>query len=403
VAVFDAIVVGSGAAGSFATKELTERGLNVLLLEAGRAIDPDVDFPVPARRDRGYLDRALFALSGQPVQIRCPRLIPATRNFFVNDRDHPYTTPDGKPFNWFRGRQLGGRLHVWGRLALRYSDRELCAWPIRYDDLERYYDRAERTWGLLGSRDGLASLPDGQYSGPWVPTTLERRFKQQVETKLKNLNVVTARVIRHNPQRIPLPLIAARATGRLTVRTDAIVARVTVDRSNGRASGVLFIDRHSRKTEEVRARVVVVCASTIETLRILLNSKCPQHPGGVGNSSGRLGHSLTDHRMVHSSGPVDPSECEIDAAADSDPYDFGRANGFYIPRFDGLGANHGEPFRGIAVQGAVGREKAGWYLLAFAEVPPALDNRVTLDDTCQDSTKTFSRVTIVTGSPSLFR
>ena len=144
---FDAIVVGSGAAGGWAAKELTERGLDVLLLEAGRTIRPEVDYPLPAPPESRFTTRVAGVLGGQSVQIRCLPYNGRSRRFFVNDRENPYTTPRGQPFNWFRGRQVGGRLHAWTRVAVRLSDLELKGathdgygvdWPLSYDELAPY-------------------------------------------------------------------------------------------------------------------------------------------------------------------------------------------------------------------------------------------------------------------------
>lgn len=386
--VYDAIVVGSGAAGSFAAKELTERGLRVLLLEAGRPIDPAADFPLPPRRDRGYTGRVLRSLVCQPIQARSPAWSSRTQDFYVNDRQNPYTTPKGQPFNWFRGRQLGGRLHVWARLALRFSDLEFKAasqdgfganWPICYADLEPYYDRVEKFLGLLGSRDRIPHLPDGEYAGSNEPTLLEQRFKHEVETKVPGRRVISARVVQHNADRLPLPLLAAQRTGKLTVRTDSIVAQVTIDRANGRATGVLVVDSRTGTTEEVKGCVVVLCASTIETLRIMLNSRSPQYPAGIGNSSGNLGRYLMDHTMIHCRGSIGSKDWDPSYEAARDPYDFGKTNGFYIPRYRNVSGRHHGYLRGFGIHGAAGRHKAGWHMLAIGECLAQFENRVTLD------------------------
>lgn len=385
---FDAIVVGSGASGSFAAKELAESGMQVLLLEAGRAIDPDLDFPMPPRREWGHASRLLRGLGCQPIQVRSPAWSARTRDFYVNDRQHPYTTPKGQRFNWFRGRQLGGRLHVWGRLALRFSDLDFKAarhdgfgaeWPIGYADLAPYYDRVERLLGLVGSTDHLEYLPDGCYAGDLAPTPRERRLRSAIAEKLPDRRVVSARVIQHHPSRIPLPLLAAQRTGNLTVRTDAIVAQVTIDPGSGRANGARLVDRLTGVSEEVRGAVVVLCASTIETLRILLHSRCREHPDGLGNSSGLLGRHLMDHTMLHCGGPIDPRECDAAYDAGRDPYDFGKSNGFYIPRYRNLAEPRGDYLRGFGIHGAAGRDGASWYMLAIGESLPRFENRVTLD------------------------
>jgi len=386
--IYDAIVVGSGASGGWAAKELTEYGMTVLLTEAGRSIIPEQDFPIPPSTDRRLLSRARGLVSGQPVQARCAGFNRKTRHFFVSDRENPYTTPAGRPFNWFRGRQLGGRLHVWARMALRLSDDNFKSashdgygvdWPICYDDLAPYYDRVESFLGLHGANDGLPDLPDGKYSGTHDLTGPEMRFKTVIERQFPQHRVISARVIPHSRERIPSTIRAAQQTGRLVIRSNAVVSRVTVDQNSGRATGVHFIDRITRQQIDVRGRAVLLCASAVESLRILLNSTSPRHPGGLGNSSGRLGHYFMDLMLTGSGGPMPAIEVHPGNIAAADPFDFGRANGFYIPWSE----RHSSPqrgfLRGYAIQGAVSRETPTWYLLAQGEMLPRFDNTVTLD------------------------
>jgi choline dehydrogenase-like flavoprotein len=334
---YDAVVVGSGAAGGWAAKELCEGGLDVLVVEAGRAIDPVVDFPVPAPPERRLTSRLVAAARGQHVQLRCTAFNARTRRFFVSDRENPYTTPRGSPFNWFRGRQVGGRLHVWGRVALRLSERELGDWPIAYDELSAYYGEVEE---FLDVRDA-------------VLTSAEERFATDVEPLVR---VVPTRIAAHDPGRVPRTIRAADATGRLTLRSGAVARRLSLDARAGRATGVEIVDRRGRAQEEC-ACVVVLCASTIETLRILLNS-------GVGNSSGRLGSFLVDHVMTGIGGPLSDGADRVETA---DPYDLGTVTGFTVPR-----GSHG-------VQGGIGRGSPSWYMFGYAPMAGRAENRVTLD------------------------
>jgi len=389
---FDAIVVGSGAAGGWAAKELTEQGLTVLLLEAGRTITPEVDFPVPARAERRLMSRIIGGLAGQQIQMRCPAFNGRTRWFFVNDRANPYTTPAGQPFNWFRGRQVGGRLHTWARLAVRISDREFKGashdgagvdWPLAYADLAPYYDAVETFLGVYGSADGIPSVPDGRYVGPFAMSRQELDFKRAVESAFPDRRVIGARVVTHDLGRVPRTVRAAQDTGRLTLRSDAVVHRIAVESATGRATGVSFVDRNTRTRAEARANVVVLCASTIETLRILFNSACPQHPAGLGNSSGLLGHYVMDHVLVGIGGPVPHYEPQCAERA-VDPYDFGRASGFYIPRFRNTAQPHPDFRRGYAVQGGIGRSPY-WYFMAHGEMLPRLENRVCIDTCVTDA------------------
>lgn len=384
---FDAIVVGSGAAGSWAAKELTERGLRTLLLEAGPQLDPVRDFPPPAPAKSSKLQlvsRARATLSGQHVQARCMSFSPLTRHLFVNDRDNPYGTDAGTPFNWFRARQVGGRLHLWGRNALRIGNEQLHAaqfdgygddWPISYEDLAPWYDRVERFLGVDGSPAGVASIPDGSYERPLRLTTSETRVLECLGQAWPDRPATTARIVRHNERRMPLPILAALETGRLTIRSDAVAARVTVDDA-GRARGVLFVDRVTRVEHEARGRVVVLSASTIESVRILLNSTSPGHPDGLGNSSGTLGTGLTDHVMIFEAGPHAPLEPD----PGRDPYDFGAYSGIFVPSFRNANGKRDADFlRGYSLLGSVGRLEPGWFFMAVGEMLARPENRVELD------------------------
>lgn len=385
---YDAIVVGSGPAGSWAAKELTEGGLTVLLLEAGPPVIPALDFPLPAPEDQRILCRVKGILAGQSVQIRSYGFTAKSRRFFVNDREHPYLTFPGHRFNWFRGRQVGGRTHVWGRYALRFSAADFkpasqdgygVDWPIDYDDLAPYYDKVEVFHGLNGSPGGIATLPDGIYAKPHPLNQGELRFKLAVERQYPDCHVISARVLSHNLQRIPTPILAALETGRLVLKTNTIVERVLTDPVNGQATGVTVVDRVTGARQEFHGGLVMLCASTIETLRIMLNSAGGKHPSGLGNSSGLLGRYLMDHLMVIASGPYDKVEQMPVGDATPDLYDYGKNHGFYIPRFVNWGKRETGFLRGYAIQGAIGRDKPHWHMMTQGEMLPRAENQISLD------------------------
>lgn len=383
---YDAIVVGSGAAGSWAAKALADRGLSTLVLEAGRSLDLERDFPPPPGKDRSKLQlftRGRAFLDGQQMQARCMSFSRLTRHLFVNDRDNPYSTAPGAPFNWYRGRQVGGRLHLWGRNALRIGDEQLHAarldgvgpdWPISYADLEPWYAEVEQFLGVHGSPAGVASIPDGIYDQPLPLTGAERGILDRLATAWPDRPATTCRIVRHNPGRVPPPLVAAGTTGHLSLQSDSVVARVLTG-ADGRATGVEYVERTTRQRRQVRARVVVLCASTIESLRILLNSASPAHPQGLGNSSGLLGRGLTDHVMIFEAGPH-----AVEGAPRTDPYDFGAQSGIYVPSFRNANGRRDAPFlRGYSLLGSVGRIEPGWFFMAVGEMLATPDNRVTLD------------------------
>ncbi len=391
--IYDAIVVGSGAAGGWAVKELCERGLKTLLLEAGRQLDLAADFP---SKSTGHsqiqlLTRVKAVLGGQHVQARCMSFSPQTKHFFIRDSQNPYTVPRGMPFNWYRARQVGGRLHLWGRNAIRISDDQLKPasrdgfgqnWPIGYNDLDPWYDKVETFLGVLGSPAGIPSIPDGKYESAYPITSAERKLLHDLAEKWPDCPATTCRIVKHNPERLPLPIRAAQETGKLTLRSDAVVSQITVDDDSGMATGVCYVDRKSKQQIKVRGRTVILGASTIESLRILLNSRSVRHPNGIGNSAGLLGRYLTDHVMVFRAGPLQP----LEPITRADPYDFGVQSGIYIPSFRNVSDPHQMGFlRGYSMLGSVGRIQPGWFFMAIGEMLPRFENYVALDDSKRDA------------------
>jgi choline dehydrogenase-like flavoprotein len=387
---YDAIVVGSGASGSWAAKELTEGGLKVVLLEAGRNLDIARDFPADADVGvMGIVGRAKSAIRGQHVQAKCPFFSETTKQFYVSDRENPYTTARGNTFLWIRGRQLGGRLHTWCRHAPRMSNYELKAasvrgdgvdWPLSYEDLAPYYDIVERTLGVYGKPAGIPNCPDGQFIGPAKTTKVEEAFRTNVEKRLPNVRATYGRIVKYDNGRVPLPVRLALATGRLEIRTDAIVSRLLIDAQSGKATGVEYIERLTKNTRAVRGKVIVLCASAIESVRILMNSECAKHPSGVGGSSGYLGRYLCDHVLYAQSGMV--SEGDVEAALYEDGFDFA-AVGIYIPSFC---EKESKNFPGgYGIQVAIGRGTPRWDISAFGEMQPRYENHVALDPTVKDA------------------
>ena len=392
---YDALVIGSGAAGSMAVKELTERGLDVLLLEAGRDIT-EADFQLPATTPEeagiSALPRLKAALRGQPVQARRAFFKSEMSPFLVHDRDNPYSTPRGQPFLWIRGRVLGGRLHTYGRMLLRMSDYDFQGasmngrgtdWPITYTDVKPYYDRVESFLGLHGNADGIPHLPDGKYAAPATLTDTEQDFKDKVEQRWPGRRVIAWRSAAPTPHRLPLGIVAARKTGRLTTFTDAVVTRITVDQKSGNANGVEFTRRLTKERGRAHADVVVLCASTIESVRLLLNSACSRHPNGLGNSSGLLGRYFMDQTPSLVFGlatDVAGAHPEDEPPAVVDPFS-PPVGGIYIPRWENLDGNsHPDFATGFAFQGAMGRHPVpgGFGLMGFGEMLPNRENQVTL-------------------------
>ena len=357
----EVLIIGSGASGGWVAKELTERGLSVLMLEAGPPRVPTRDFTEhiwPYQlKFRGFSNQQAL-LTTQPVQRLCYACDDYGHQFFVNDLENPYTFPLDKPFMWIRGRQVGGRTFCWGRECYRYTDNEFKAgsrdgygedWPISYKELEPYYDLVENYIGVSASREGLPQMPDGQFLPPMNLSCGGAKAKRVIEGKfgwrvmpdrVANLTVDhRGRPACHycdqcqrgchtasyfNSPSVTLP--AAARTGKFTLVSDAVVSDIIVD-AGGRATGVHYIDRNTRDHREAYANVVVVAAGALESTRILLNSKSPGHPQGIGNSNGVLGHYLMDHFTLEGANGLMPEF----KSSKREPV--GRPCGFLIPKY----------------------------------------------------------------------
>jgi choline dehydrogenase-like flavoprotein len=385
--VYDAIVVGSGATGGWAAKALTERGMKVLVLEAGRDIDPMKDFTEHAfpydLKYRGLKaggPNSVYA-PRQPIQSRCYAANEYSAHLFVDDLDNPYTTPDDKPFWWIRGRQVGGRSLTWGRQSYRLSDYEFKAaeqdgfgepWPISYKDLEPYYDRVEDFVGISGSYENLPQLPDSKFLPAMKMTCGEHLLKKGVESNWKDRKVIIGRAAiltqKHQGRAAchwcghcdrgcttasyysspGSTLPAAQKTGRMTLRPHSVVREILIDTNTGKAKGVRVIDQRTKQDYEFLSKVVVLCASTLESTRILLNTKTRQHPNGLGNTSDALGRYLMDHAF-----PIGVSGIVPQLRGQEYDYSDGRANGIYVPKFRNVFDKHPDFIRGYGMQGGV--------------------------------------------------
>lgn len=387
-AKFDAIVIGSGMTGGWAAKELTEKGLRTLVLEAGRPIVPEKDYvehiPPWDMPFRGMRDRKKL-LHDQPIQSLCYACEETNAQFFVKDTEHPYTTEPGKPFRWIRGRQVGGRSILWGRQSYRWSDLDFTAnlrdgiavdWPIRYADLAPWYDYVEGFIGISGEPLGLAQLPDGKFLPPMQMNCAELAVKQAMAKHFGPHRVLTIGRVAVLTQThrgraachycgpchrgcitlsyfssVNATLPAAEKTGRLTLRPFSTVHSLIFDSNTRRITGVRVIDSQTRAALEFQAPLLLLCASTLESTRILLNSATPEFPGGLTNSSGELGHNLMDHIKGGGAKGIIPGY--------ENRRSFGnRPNISYMPRFRNVKEKHPGFLRGYGFQSEADQE--GW-------------------------------------------
>jgi len=457
---YDAVVVGSGAAGGMAAHVLTSQGMKVLLLEAGKKIPIEqelrsMEWPYDHPR-RGDAPPGYHAIRSNEYNVRQPPYATKSafkhvfsyvggwggadyvKNILVDEKDHPYT---GTKYAWVRARLLGGKTNIWGRLALRLSDYDFKGkshdgygedWPISYADVAPYYDKVDLYLGISGHKENLPHLPDSLFQRPNKLTAAEVGLRKSLATMGRTLTPYRAGVttdgVKHNKYRSkcfgrgacgrrpggcdihaafdsPTGLIyPAMDTGNLTLRTNSIAHEVLVDPNTGKARGVSFVDAQNHRTYEAKARVVIVAASTLESARLLLLSKSRQHPNGIGNSSGHVGHNFCEHVM----GPGVTGLVK-ELVGKPATLDDGKPGGFYVPRFRNLQDRQSGFIRGYGFEGGGGfsifpgnawdtpgfggqfkksvREHAGAFIGmgGFGEVLARYENYMDLDPEVKDS------------------
>lgn len=443
--IYDVIVVGSGITGGWAAKEFCEKGFNTLVIERGRNIEhrgPEYkDMQAPWQLQNRDLGTEHYDEQGryQLFKKKFGRFKSEFMHFFVDEKDHPYSHPENKPFMWTRGYQLGGRSLTWARQVYRWgrSDFESNAkdghgvpWPIGYDDLAPWYEHVERFMGVAANQDGLDSVPDSisqkafemSCAEKFVADNLAKKYTDRhlIAARAANLTEPTAEQMKLGRGQcqarsyckrgctfgayfssLSATLPAAKATGNLTVVTDAIASHIEYDEASGKANGVSIVDAKTMEKRLFKARVVFLCASALGSVQILLNSKSLRFPNGIANSSGTVGRYIMDHFTgVRASGTVPGFE---------DKFTYGRRPiATYIPNFRQEKTPDVDFVRGYGIQtSAGGRSNKGttakrigigetvkseakqadkWVFRAFmyGEILPYFDNQASLHPTKTD-------------------
>ncbi len=433
---YDAIVIGSGISGGWAAKELSEKGLKTLVLERGRMVKhgeyPTANLEAWDVPNRGKLNDE--EMKDYLKQKRTGYTINEYyKHWWVKDTEQPYQ--EVNPFNWIRGYHVGGRSILWGRQSYRWSEMDFEAnakegiavdWPIRYKDLEAWYDHVEKFAGISGRKEGLSQLPDGQFLPPMELSCLEEHVRDKMAENFEHRMLTIGRTAhlteaihgrgtcqyRNRCMRgcpygayfssLASTIPAAEQSGNLSIVTDAIVHSIIFDEKTQKAKGVQAKDANTGEEKEFFAKIIFCNASTVGTTAILLNSKSERFPDGMGNDSGELGHNMMDHHFqLGASGKYDGFH---------DKYHKGRRpNGIYIPRFRNLNAKTKQQdfIRGYGYQGGASRqnwrrnvkedlfgadlkktiiEPGDWSfgVNAFGEILPDHDNKMYLDESKKD-------------------
>ncbi len=385
---FDAIVIGTGISGGWAAKELCESGLKTLVLERGHMLKHVEDYKTANMESWDFPSGNVITeeiRKRQPKQSRTGYVNQeATKHLFVDDIEHPYN--EDKRFDWIRGYHVGGRSLLWGRQSYRLSEYDFKAnkddgygvdWPIRYEDLSSWYDYVEDYIGVSGENLNLPQFPNQRLLKPMELNCVEDVLKSSISEKYNDRNLTIGRTAHITEGTKPglgrstcqyrdrcrrgcpfgayfssnsSTLPAAEVTGNMTLRANSLVYEIVYDDSKKKATGVKIIDSETNLTYEFNAKIIFVCASTVGSTSILLQSKSNRFPNGMGNDSGELGHNLMDHHFqVGATGKFDGFK---------DKYYTGRRpNGIYIPRFRNIGGqtNRKDFVRGYGYQGGASR------------------------------------------------
>lgn len=365
---YDVLIVGSGHSGGMAASVLAQKGISCLMLNAGPVADLERDRTTKAAHELPYRG---FGKPGELTHVFQANEFNA--NQWVNEKEIPYTHDKDAPYNWVRVRLMGGRSLFWARQSFRLSDFEFKAadhdgfgdnWPIGLADLAPFYARVEEQFRVVGRKEGWAQFPDGNFVSGVDGSESEAQKRITEAAKKMGYGVSRMRSALGDgglASSINLCLPRALETGKLEVIPNAVVREIRMDKNTGRANGVYFVDRHSRREMEVSAKVVILAAGTLESTRLLLNS-------GVANSSGLVGRYLFDQQYG----------CRVIAAmpeamnGKAKPGMIG--GGLFIPRFQNLDKKQKLNFlRGYAMPMGTGSSPGAEH---FPEYGAALEKKL---------------------------
>jgi choline dehydrogenase-like flavoprotein len=436
---YDAIVIGSGISGGWAAKELTEKGLKTLVLERGRDVKHNVDYPTTNMMPWEFKHRGDIPWKikeENPVVSKCYAFREDAMHFFVKDNDHPYTQE--KPFDWIRGYQVGGKSLLWARQTQRWSNFDFegpardgfaVDWPIRYKDIAPWYSYVEKFAGISGNKDGLDSLPDGEFLPALELNCVEKYFKEKLKNDYRDRHLVYARCA-HLTEPQPIHIQQGRAqcqhrnlcqrgcpfggyfssnattipwamkTGNMTLRPDSVVHSILYDEKKEKAKGVLVIDTNTKESIEFYAPLIFVNAAALNTNLILLNSKSNRFPNGLGNDNGLMGKFVAFHNYRAR------INAQYEGFADQTTEGRRMTSG-YIPRFRNLYRQETDFLRGYAsgfgsdrydeqnssglgltLRENLGKRKVGIWRVGshmMGETIPKETNLVRLDETKKDA------------------
>ncbi len=405
---FEAIVIGSGATGGVAALTLSEKGIKVLVIEAGPLLTAK---EAAGSEPSNTIKRIQGVITGEKVkQAQHPGYWKANPLLYTNERVNPYTCPSNKPFIWTQGNQVGGRSLTWGGITLRLSDKEFKAakedgygldWPIQYSDINSHYSAIEKFLQVHGKKDNLSQLPDGEYLNPLPLTKSEITFSRKLKRSL-GYPLINSRGFGppefNGPGLWPISssmgstLKKAFDTGKVELLSNHMADYLVIDKAKELAKGVVVVNQNDGSRILLESNLIVLCASTIQSIRLLLNSEESHRKGGFIDPSNSLGKNIMDHVSTCRFFSYPTGHNQRGYNNDSSKESLSGAGSFFIPFGTNLKTSIKPDFiRGYGIWGGIDRfeppnilkrlpdRKLG-FLIAHGEVLAYVDNKVTLSN-----------------------